>query len=82
MGLGAGATHAVPTIIKQKIETQRITNRMLQCTGITAQINTAIQQVAQNAQSVTQEAGKANASALDGAQKVKSRIFGSLAPIP
>jgi methyl-accepting chemotaxis protein len=44
--------------------------------GITAEINAAIQQVSQNAQSVTLEAGKAAAAAQDGANKVKLTLKG------
>jgi methyl-accepting chemotaxis protein len=44
--------------------------------NISAQINLAVKQVANNAQSVTQEAGKAASAAQDGADRVKLTLKG------
>jgi methyl-accepting chemotaxis protein len=66
-------TRAIQGVSKGAVEQA---NAALRAATLTQQLNGAIQQVAQNAQSVTIEAGGANDSALEGAEKVRLTLQG------
>jgi methyl-accepting chemotaxis protein len=75
--LTAGSIDRMSNAINGVAKSAQVQSKAVQqASMVTGQLNTAIQQVAQNAHSVTEEAGKAAAAAQEGAGKVRSTLRG------